>query len=93
MRLQPRYASLIGGAPRRSSGSLAKFAAARWRLVLGEPLQAYSIVRAGAGVPVKLAFRICSKIRLAIEPPLPLKTTWRKMRHGAERRVLPALVG
>jgi hypothetical protein len=57
VRLQPLYASLIGGAPRRSSGSLAKFAAAPWRLVLGEPLQAYSIVRAGAGVPGKLAFR------------------------------------
>src|SRR6478672_7690945 len=40
------------------SVSLAKFAAARWRVVLGEPLQAYSIVRAGAGVPGKLAFRI-----------------------------------
>jgi hypothetical protein len=71
---------------------LAKFEAARWRLVRGEALQAYSIVRAGAGVPGKLAFR-CSKIRLAIERPLPLKATWRKMRHGAERRVLPALVG
>ena len=93
MRLQPRYASLIGGAPRRSSGSLAKFAAARWRLVLGEPLQAYSIVRAGTGVPGKLAFRICSKIRLAIERPLPLKTTWRKMRHGAERRAARRSMG
>jgi hypothetical protein len=72
---------------------LAKFEAARWRLVLGEALQAYSIVRAGANVPGRLAFRICSKIRLAIERPLPLKATWRKMRHGAERRVLPALVG
>ena len=92
MRLQPRYASLIGGAPRRSSGSLAKFAAARWRLVLGEPLQAYSIVRAGTGVPGKLAFRICSKICSAIERPLPLKTTWRKMRHGAERRAARLLL-
>jgi hypothetical protein len=61
---------------------LAKFAAARWRLVFGEPLQAYSIVRAGAGVHGRQVF-VCSKICLAIERPLLLKTTWRKMRHGA----------
>jgi hypothetical protein len=49
--------------------------------------------RGAVTVPGKLAFRICSKICLAIERPLLLKTTWRKMRHGAERPLLPALVG